>query len=124
MIKSPKSLTAIIDIKFHYKEPETKPVDQGEIEILAKIFDQGWELEPKKQEILVKFANYLNHLAGKQTSRALSQLSRRTGNPPFYFNDGALLDPIVICDYQLVNKDIQMKGGGRFQKVRRNQELT
>ena len=31
---------------------------------------------------------------------------------------GALLDPIVMCDYQCVNKDIQMKGGGRFQKVK------
>ena len=30
---------------------------------------------------------------------------------------GALLDPILMCDYQCVNKDIQMKGGGRFQKV-------
>ena len=29
---------------------------------------------------------------------------------------GALLDPIVMCDYQLANEDIQ-KGGGRFQNL-------
>ena len=55
----------IVHVKFHYKEPETKPVDQGEIEMLAKILDQGWELEPEMQEILVKFVNYLNQLGGE-----------------------------------------------------------
>jgi len=39
MIKSPKSLTAIVHVKFHYKEPETKPVGPGEIEMMARVLD-------------------------------------------------------------------------------------
>jgi len=65
MIKSPKSLTAIVHVKFHYKEPETKPVGQSEIEMMARVLDQASHLEPEMQEILVKFANYLNQLGGK-----------------------------------------------------------
>jgi len=60
MIESPKSLTAIVHVKFHYKELGSKPVDQDEIEMLAKILDQGSELSPGMQEILLKFADYLN----------------------------------------------------------------
>jgi len=38
---------------------------------------------------------------------------------------GALLDPIVMCDYQLANEYIQ-KGGGRFKRaatVRKTESL-
>ena len=56
----PKSLTAIVHVRFHYKELETKPVGGGEIEIMSRILDQASELPPKQQEILVKFADYLN----------------------------------------------------------------
>ena len=55
----------IVHVKFHYKEPETKPVDQSEIEMMARVLDQASHLEPEMQEILVKFANYLNQLSGK-----------------------------------------------------------
>ncbi|MBA7475084.1 hypothetical protein ES707_10450 [subsurface metagenome] len=60
----PKSLTAIVHIKFHYKDLEAGPIAEGEVEIISRILGQASELPPDLQEILVKFAGYLNHLSG------------------------------------------------------------
>lgn len=64
MIQSPKSLTATIHVRFHYSEPETKETksNQGQVEIMAQILDRASELDPDLQEMLVKFADYLNRL--------------------------------------------------------------
>jgi len=65
MIESPKSLTAIVHIRFHYKEQETKPVGEGEIEIMSRILDRTSELSPELQEMVVNFTDYLNKHGGK-----------------------------------------------------------
>ena len=58
MIKSPKSLTAVIHVRFHYREAETKTTEGG-VEALSKLFDQASELSPEHQELLIKFADHL-----------------------------------------------------------------
>jgi len=59
MTMSPKSLTAVVHVRFHYEEPEAKPPSQGEIQILSSLMDRASELNPEMQEVLVKFASYL-----------------------------------------------------------------
>ncbi len=70
IVNPPKSLTAIVHIKFHYKDLETGPVAEGEVEIISRILDQASELPRDLQEILVKFAGYLNQRREKKSSRA------------------------------------------------------
>ena len=65
MIESPKSLTAVVHVRFHYKELETKPIGEGEIEIMSRILDRTSELPPELQEMVVKFTDYLNKHGGK-----------------------------------------------------------
>lgn len=59
MIETPKSLTAIVHVRFHYEESRSKLPSEGEIEILANLMDTASELDPDFQEILIKFANHL-----------------------------------------------------------------
>jgi len=66
MIKSPKSLTATIHVRFHYKENETDPLEQGTTETIAKILDEASDMDPGLQELLIKFANYLSQISQKQ----------------------------------------------------------
>lgn len=62
MIETPKSLTAIVHVKFNYQESAAKAPDAREIEILSRILNQSSELSPDMQEIMVKFADYLSSL--------------------------------------------------------------
>jgi len=63
MIKSPKSLTAVVHMKFHYEDGEggeVKPVSEVDIEMVSRILDKAAGLDPQVQEVLVKFADYLS----------------------------------------------------------------
>ncbi|MBU0598909.1 hypothetical protein KKF61_08065 [Patescibacteria group bacterium] len=62
MISQPKSLTATIHIKFHYKDPEKKPETKPNVERLARILKQAEDLDPDMMGILYKFASYLEEL--------------------------------------------------------------
>ena len=64
MIESPKSLTAVIHIRFHYGEAKTKATKRG-IEALSKLLDQTSGLSPEHQELLIKFANHLKETCNK-----------------------------------------------------------
>jgi len=66
-MESPKSLTALVHVRFHYGEVPTKPAGKSEIEILASLLDHASELDPTLQELLAKFADYI-----KKTSEATS----------------------------------------------------
>jgi len=61
-MESPKSLTAIVHVKFHYIEPKTKPVSEGEIEMMANVLDKTSDLSPEMRDIVVKFAEYLGQV--------------------------------------------------------------
>lgn len=63
MIETPKSLTAIVHVRFHYEESKSKLPSEGEIEILANLMDKASELDPDFQEILIKFASHLKKTA-------------------------------------------------------------
>ena len=58
MFESPKSLTAVIHIRF--QELTSKPPTEEEKEILSRMMDDTDELDPELSEILVQFADYLN----------------------------------------------------------------
>ncbi|HUV53013.1 MAG TPA: hypothetical protein VMW64_08065 [Dehalococcoidia bacterium] len=66
MREVPKSLTALVHVKFNYQEPEDKGVSESEVEILSHILDQASNLPTEMQEILVAFANYLEKTSGAE----------------------------------------------------------
>jgi len=68
MFQSPKSLTAVVHVRFHYEEPTSKSPSESEVEILSRLMDQASELEPSLQEILVQFAEHLKK-AGKRAEQ-------------------------------------------------------
>jgi len=65
MLEKPKSLTAVVHVNFKYGESESKKINENEIEILNRVLDKASELTPDMQEILVKFAEYMNKLKKK-----------------------------------------------------------
>ena len=65
MLESPKSLTATIYMRFHYKEPETDAPSQGTTKMIGKILDQASEMDPELQDLLNKFASYLKEQSQK-----------------------------------------------------------
>ncbi|GAH64786.1 unnamed protein product, partial [marine sediment metagenome] len=52
-------------VRFHYKNPETEAPNQGTTETISKILDQATEMDPNLQELLNKFASYLNEQSQK-----------------------------------------------------------
>ncbi len=64
MIESPRSLTAVVHVRFHYGEAKTKATEGG-VEALSKLFDHASELSSEYQELLVKFANHLKETCNK-----------------------------------------------------------
>ena len=64
MIESPKSLTAVIHINFHYRETEAEATKCG-IEALSKLLDQSLELSPEHLELLIKLASRLAETSNK-----------------------------------------------------------
>jgi len=65
MIETPKSLTAIIHVRFNYQDAEAKTPGTGEIELLSRILDKASGLSPEMQEVVVKFADYLGDLTDR-----------------------------------------------------------
>ncbi|KKK83505.1 hypothetical protein LCGC14_2792730, partial [marine sediment metagenome] len=52
----PSSLTAVVHMRFHYDEKEKKLVGEAEIELLDELMGRAGDLDPKFQELLIKFA--------------------------------------------------------------------
>lgn len=55
----PKSLTAIVHMRFHYEPPPTRPLSEAALETLNSLMDRAAELDADAQEILAKFAEYI-----------------------------------------------------------------
>ncbi|MBA7616922.1 hypothetical protein ES703_24224 [subsurface metagenome] len=64
-MQSPKSLTAMVHIRFHYGDPIAKPPNESQIELLSELMDRATELSPELQELLVQFANHLRKVDSK-----------------------------------------------------------
>jgi len=70
-MESPKSLTAVVHVRFHYNQAG-EPPRQGEIEVMGKLLDKASDMDPELQELLVKFADWVGKSArsngeGKQS---------------------------------------------------------
>lgn len=51
IFQSPKSLTATIHVRFHYKEEEQqKPPDESGLQIINRLLDKAGGLEPELQD--------------------------------------------------------------------------
>jgi len=60
MIQSPKSLTAVVHVRFHYNDEKiNKPPSRQEMELFSQLREQASEMEPDLQEILLQFAGHL-----------------------------------------------------------------
>lgn len=62
MIRTPKSLTAVVHVDFHYEETNPKPVSERDVEMVSQILAKASGLGPELQECLVKFAGYLSQV--------------------------------------------------------------
>ena len=60
MVSLPNSLTAVVHLRFHYDEKEKKLVGEAEIQLLDELLGRAGDLDPKLQELLIKFADYIN----------------------------------------------------------------
>lgn len=63
MMESPRSLTAVVHVKFNYKEHKNPKVNKSDLEVMSKILDQAAEMPPEHQELMAKFADYLKNLS-------------------------------------------------------------
>lgn len=59
MIKYPKSLTATIHIVFHEDGSQVREIKSSQVELISRILNQAFGLDPEMQELLVKFARFL-----------------------------------------------------------------
>ncbi len=68
MIESPKSLTAIVHIKFHYEElgKQQNKLGGDELDMIGKLLERASTLGPDMQELLGKFADYLQKVGCKE----------------------------------------------------------
>jgi len=60
MIELPKSLTAVVHVRLHYREAEAKATESS-IGMLSKLLDHASELSTEHQELLIKFAILRKH---------------------------------------------------------------
>jgi len=62
MIELPKSLTAIVHVRFHYGEGG-KNTEPRRAELLSKVLDRASELNPELQMMLVDFAGHVDRVS-------------------------------------------------------------
>jgi len=60
----PKSLTATIHVRFHYKEPEPGQVIAGETKLIDELLVHAGDMAPELQDLLLKFAKSLRGNSG------------------------------------------------------------
>ena len=63
MSQIPKSLTAIVHVRFNTKDGETRSAENTEIEIVGRILDRASEMPLADQQMLMRFADYLKQFA-------------------------------------------------------------
>lgn len=63
MMESPRSLTAVVHVKFNYPGNPIAKVAKSDLEVMSKVLDQAAEMSPEHQDILIKFADYLKNIS-------------------------------------------------------------
>ena len=64
MIKSPRSLTAVVHVKFNYDHTEEALIGESELDLLDLILDKATDMDPQLQELMAKFADFLKKVSG------------------------------------------------------------
>ena len=59
-LKLPTSMTALINIRFHYDESNKSLSGEVELQLLDELMEKAENLAPELQDILLKFASTLN----------------------------------------------------------------
>ncbi len=57
----PKSLTAIVHVRFHYEDRKNSELSRAEL--LSKVLERASELNPELQSMLVDFANHVDRVS-------------------------------------------------------------
>ena len=57
----PSSLTAIVNMRFHYDEKQRKLVGEAEIKLLGELLGRVAKLGSELQELLVTFADHMSN---------------------------------------------------------------
>ncbi len=63
MMEAPKSLTAIVHVRFHYEDK--KNTELGRAELLSKVMERASELNPELQRMLVDFASHVEKVSSE-----------------------------------------------------------
>ncbi len=63
MMEAPKSLTAIVHVRFHYEDK--KYTEPGRAELLSKVMERASELKPELQQMLVDFASHVDKVSSE-----------------------------------------------------------
>lgn len=61
-LQMPKSLTATVHVDFNYKKCRAGPPREVEIKILDRLMNRAADLEPAMQEMVDKFAAYMDRV--------------------------------------------------------------
>jgi len=64
-LRLPTSMTALINIKFHYDEETRKLSGEVDLQLLDELIGEAKDLQPDLQEILIRFAQSINKTSGE-----------------------------------------------------------
>ncbi len=63
MMEAPKSLTAIVHVKFHYEDDRS--TEPRRAELLSRMLEHAVELKPELQQMLVDFASHMDKVSSE-----------------------------------------------------------
>ncbi len=64
MMQAPKSLTAIVHVKFHYEDSQND--EPSRAELLSRVLERASELNPELQKMLVDFASHVDKVSSER----------------------------------------------------------
>ncbi len=62
-METPKSLTAIVHVKFHYDD--NRSTEPRRAELLSRMLEHAVELKPELQQMLVDFASHMDKVSSE-----------------------------------------------------------
>jgi len=69
-LRLPSSMTALVNVRFHYDEENRKLSGEVELQLLDELMGNADRLGPELQEILVKFAQTLSRASKAPQEKA------------------------------------------------------
>jgi len=62
-MEAPKSLTAIVHVKFHYED--NRSTEPRRVELLSKMLEHAADLKPELQQMLLDFASHMHKVSSE-----------------------------------------------------------